>query len=69
MNIDLEKKDKINQYLFIDKTENEKLTQLGSNLTNVYLVNNLTKVTSKVDLKQLYSKSKNELKQIISRFT
>ena len=69
MDIDLEKKDEVNQFVFIDETENENLSQLGSNLTNVYSVNNLTGISNKVELKQLFSTSKNELKQLISRFT
>ena len=69
MDIDLETKKKIKQYLFIDETENENLIQLGSNLPNAYVVNNSTGITNKVELKQLFSRSKNELKQIISRLT
>lgn len=69
MDIDLETKNKVKQYLFIDETENENLIQLGSNLFNAYVVNNSTGITNKVELKQLFSRSKNELKQIISRLT
>ena len=66
MDIDLETKNKVKQYLFIDETEHENLSQVNSNLTTVYSLNNLTGASKKIELKQLFSNSKNELIQLIS---
>lgn len=66
MDIDIIRKNNLKQYLFADKNENENLSRIGSNLTSVYAVNNKSGIPEPIEIKQLFTSSKNELKNVLS---